>query len=142
MRAGSGERGVGRAVAALAAVLVGACAKPPTATIQTPAEGETITGAVRVTLGAVNVELAPAAENRPGTAHHHLFLDVDVSPAGVAIPMGAEGITHLGRGQTEWTYDSLSRGPHRIIAVLAGPDHVPLPKGAGDTVNFLVGPWP
>jgi hypothetical protein len=133
---------VGRAVTILVAAALAACAKPPTAAIESPTEGETVTGAVRVTLSAVNVEIAAAAENRPGTAHHHLFLDVDVTPPGVAIPMAAEGIVHLGRGQTEWTYDSLARGPHRVIAVLAGPDHVPLRKGAADTVNFIVGPWP
>jgi hypothetical protein len=51
---------------------VAACGRAPTVTITAPAEGETVTAPVNVTLGVLNVELAPAAENRPGTAHHHL----------------------------------------------------------------------
>ena len=133
---GRGAVGVG------VTLLAAACAPKPEATIQTPTEGETLAGpTVTVALGVANVELAPAADNRPGTAHHHLFLDVDPTPLGVAIPQG-EGITHLGGAQTAWRYNSLARGPHRLIAVLADPAHVPLAKGKADTVNFIVGPWP
>lgn len=143
----SARRGAhdGRRVrAALAVVALGvvACGRAPTVTITAPAEGETVTSPVRVTLGVVNAELAPAAENRPGTAHHHLFLDVDVTPLDASIPAGTAGITHLGKGQMEWEYDSLARGPHRLIAVLADPAHVPLRNAKADTVNFVVGPWP
>lgn len=131
-----------RLAGACVALTVAACAPKPTATIQTPSEGETLTGPVIVSLGVEHIELAPAADNRPGTAHHHLFLDVDPTPAGVSIPQGADGIVHLGRAQTAWQFDSLARGPHRLIAVLADPAHVPLAKGKPDTVNFIVGPWP
>lgn len=133
---GSGVVGVWAVLSAAA------CAPKPAATIHTPTEGETIPGpTVTVALGVANVQLAPAADNQPGTAHHHLFLDVDPTPLGASIPQG-EGITHLGGAQTAWRYDSLARGPHRLIAVLADPAHVPLPKGKADTVNFIVGPWP
>ena len=144
MTKGPGKREGGRVRTALAVVALGvaACGRAPTVTITAPAEGETVAAPVRVTLGVVNVELAPAAENRPGTAHHHLFLDVDVTPLDASIPAGATGITHLGKAQTEWQYDSLARGPHRLIAVLADPAHVPLKNARADTVNFVVGPWP
>jgi len=123
------------AVAALAA-----CARPqPTVRISEPADGATVSGpAVHVVLEVSGVELAPVAEQRPGTAHHHLLLDVDPPPAGEVIPVGAAGIIHLGKAQTEFTIDSVTPGRHRIIAVLADPLHVPLPNGVRDTVFFTV----
>ena len=142
MRPGAGTGDGGRVWALAVALGVAACGRAPTVTITAPAEGETVTAPVNVTLGVLHVELAPAAENRPGTAHHHLFLDVEVTPLDASIPAGATGITHLGKAQTEWQYDSLARGPHRLIAVLADPAHVPLRHARADTVNFVVGPWP
>jgi len=143
MRPGRGTRDGGWVWAVAAVVMWGtACARPPAVTITAPAEGETVTAPVRVTLGVANVELAPAAEERPGTGHHHLFLDVDVTPPADTIPAGVTGIIHLGRAQTEFTFDNLAAGPHRIIAVLADHGHVPLRGATADTVNFVVGPWP
>jgi hypothetical protein len=95
---------------------------------------------VHVTLSASGVELAPAAEERPGTAHHHLFLDVDTGPLDQKIPAGVAGIIHLGRAQTEFHWDSVAPGAHRIIAVLADWQHVPLLPGVTDTVRFVVQP--
>lgn len=139
---GTRDGGWVRAAAAVLALGAAACAPQPAVTIGAPAEGEAVTGPVRVTLAVENVVLAPAAENRPGTAHHHLFLDVEVTPLEASIPAGVAGITHLGQAQTEWQYDSLDSGPHRVIAVLADPSHVPLRNARADTVNFVVGPWP
>jgi len=120
-----------------------ACSRPPTVTIATPTEGETVSGpAVQVTLGVVNVEIAPVAENRPGAAHSHLFLDVDVTPLDAPVPVGVAGVVHLGGGQLEYRFDSLAAGPHRLIAVLGDNTHVPLSHARADTVNFVVGPWP
>ena len=127
------------------AALLAACgrASPPPArvTIVTPAEGDTVRGsAVHVTLSASGVELAPAAEERAGTAHHHLFLDVETSPLDQKIPAGVTGIIHLGRAQTAFHWDSVAPGRHRIIAVLADWSHVPLVPPATDTVQFVVQP--
>jgi hypothetical protein len=124
------------------ALLLAACRKgppPATVTITGPAEGDTVQGsAVHVTLAVRGVELAPAADERPGTAHHHLFLDVEPGPLNQAIPAGVTGIIHLGRAQTEFRWDSVAPGPHRIIAVLADSKHVPLVPLATDTVHFVV----
>jgi hypothetical protein len=95
---------------------------------------------VHVTLSVSGVELAPAADERPRTAHHHLFLDVDTGPLDQKIPAGVKGIVHLGRAQTEFQWDSVAPGPHRIIAVLADWRHVPLVPSAMDTVQFVVQP--
>ncbi len=144
MRRGRGKREEGRVMAALAgaALVVAGCGRAPAVTITAPAEGETVVNPVRVTLGVADIELAPAAEERPGTAHHHLFVDVDVPPLTDTIPAGVTGIIHLGRAQTEFTFDSLAPGPHRVIAVLADYSHVPLGHARADTVNIVVGPWP
>jgi uncharacterized protein DUF4399 len=126
------------------ALLLAACRKassPAAVTITGPAEGDTVRGvAVHVTLAVRGVELAPAADERPGTAHHHLFLDVDPGPLDRAIPAGVTGIIHLGRAQTEFHWDSVAPGPHRIIAVLGDSKHVPLVPLATDTVHFVVQP--
>lgn len=123
------------------ACVLAACGKPsqPSVTIDTPADGDTVRGSVvHVTLSAPGVELAPAAEEREGTAHHHLFLDVDTGPLDQQIPAGVTGIIHLGRAQTEFHWDSVAPGAHRIIAVLADWRHVPLVPPATDTARFVV----
>lgn len=93
---------------------------------------------VRVVLSASGVEIAPAAEERPGTGHHHLFIDRDPTPATDTIPQGVTGIIHLGRGQREFLIPGLGPGDHRVIAVLADWAHLPLRAAATDTVRFTV----
>ena len=134
-----------RALLTLSVVVVAAaCAKEAAAPdiavqITNPADGSSITGsAAHITLGVSGIELAPAADARPGTAHHHLYLDVDFPGAETAIPMGMPGVIHLGQAQTEFHWDSLPPGQHRIIAVLADPAHVPIRPFVTDTVTFTV----
>ena len=129
-----------------AALVVAACMKkeePATAEVSVritaPAEGDTIRdNAVHITLGATGIEIAPAADARPETAHHHLYLDTDVPTGEVPIPMGVPGVVHLGMAQTEYHWQNVTPGPHRIIAVLADPGHIPLKPLVTDTVNIVV----
>lgn len=140
MKTGRGERGV---VLAGAVLLVAACGKAsgPAVRIVEPAEGAVLAGpSVRVVLEATGIEIAPAAEQRAGTAHHHLFLDTDLTAPGDTIPAGVTGILHLGRGQTEFTFEGVTPGQHRVIAVLADPWHIPTKSAATDTVRFTVSP--
>ena len=106
--------------------------------ITAPLNGATVSGPVKVTLAATGVEIVPATVERPGTGHHHLFVDRDVTPGNDTIPRGVTGIIHLGRGQTEFVLDSLKPGPHRVIAVVAAWNHVPLQPLVVDTVRFTV----
>lgn len=121
-----------------------ACSKKPetsdvTVSITSPAEGDTVSGsAVHITLDATGIEIAPAADARPETAHHHLYLDVDFPQSEAMIPAGAPGIVHLGQAQKEYHWEAVTPGPHRIIAVLADPGHIPLRPYVTDTVNFVV----
>ncbi|MFQ5678144.1 MAG: DUF4399 domain-containing protein [Gemmatimonadota bacterium] len=104
-----------------------------------PADGAEVAGSeVRVVLAASGVEIAPAADERPGTAHHHLFVDRDPTPSSDTIPAGVSGILHLGRGQESFALGGLAPGSHRVIAILADRDHVPLARAAADTVRFVV----
>jgi Domain of unknown function (DUF4399) len=113
----------------------------PSVHIVSPAPNELITGSsVHVVLEATGVEIAPVSEHKAGTAHHHLFLDADVTPLDQPIPAGVAGIVHLGGGQTEYTFENVAPGQHRLIDVLADPAHVPLRPLVSDTVEFTVKP--
>ena len=109
-----------------------------TVKIVSPANGATLSGPVKVVLQATGVEIVPATVERPGTGHHHLFVDHDLTPVDDTIPRGVTGILHLGRGQTEFVLDSLKPGPHRVIAVVGNWKHIPLNPLVVDTVRFTV----
>ena len=131
-------------LAVIAILTAAACSKEPetsdvTVSITSPAEGDTVSGsAVHITLEATGIEIAPAADARPETAHHHLYLDVDFPQSEAMIPAGTAGIVHLGQAQKEYHWEGVTPGPHRIIAVLADPGHIPLRPYVTDTVNFVV----
>ncbi len=134
------EQGAWRAVVS-GVLLLAACREKPavSVSITSPSEGDSVPGlAVHITLSVSGIELGPASEQRPGIAHHHLFLDVDPTPPTDTIPAGVTGIIHRGRAQTEFQWDSVAPGPHRIIAVLGDAWHVPLQPMAADTVHFVV----
>ena len=106
--------------------------------ITEPRNGAAVSGPVKVVLKTTGVEIVPATDERPGTGHHHLFVDRDPTPANDTIPRGVTGILHLGRGQTEFVLDSLKPGPHRVIAVVGDSKHKPLQPPVTATVNFTV----
>ena len=109
-----------------------------TVKITSPSNGATLSAPVKVTLRATGVQIVPATVERPGTGHHHLFVDHDLTWISDTIPKGSAGIIHLGRGQTEFVLDSLKPGPHRVIAVIADWRHIPLNPLVADTVTFTV----
>jgi len=109
-----------------------------TVEITSPTNGATLTGPVKIKLRATGVRIVPATVEKPGTGHHHLFVDHDLEWINDTIPKGSPGIYHLGRGQTEFVLDSLKPGPHRVIAVVADWRHIPLNPLVADTVTFTV----
>jgi hypothetical protein len=116
-------------------------ANSPRALILSPAEGDSVSGdSVRVAMAVEGAAIVPATTPRmAGQGHLHLFLDRDVTPDGVIIPVDS-GIVHFGTGATEHTYVAMQPGPHRIIVVFAFSDHVGDNTVATDTVNFVVRP--
>lgn len=128
---------------ALAASLLVACGdggdEPASVSFVQPQDGATIQGSdVQVALEASGVEITSADIHEPGTAHHHVFVDRDVTPLSDTIPSGVSGILHYGRGQTEFEIRDLAPGEHRLIAVLADWNHIPLDPPATDTVFITV----
>ena len=106
--------------------------------IASPAEGETVSLPFTVKLEVTGVEVAPAnGKAEPGKGHHHLIVDGDLS--GDTLPLApAPIVIHMGNGATEKVMDSLTKGPHRIIAVFANGMHVPIRTVKTDTVNVIV----
>ena len=115
-----------------------ASAQEITVKITSPANGATVTSPVKIELKATGVRITPITNHSRGTAHHHLFVDHDLTWLTDTIPQGSPGIVHLSGGQTEWVLDSLKPGKHRVIALLANWEHVPLNPLVADTVTFTV----
>lgn len=65
-------------------------------------------------------------------------MNADLTPPDDMIPQGVTGIIHLGRGQAEFTIQGLAPGEHRVIALIADADHIPIKPLMADTVPFTV----
>lgn len=110
----------------------------PAVDILAPASGDTIALPFTLRLAASGLTIAPASGVREeGIGHHHLLINLDPTPDGEPIP-AAPGYVHLGSGVSEFVLDSLPAGEHRIIAILAWGDHVPIEGSRRDTVRFVV----
>lgn len=112
---------------------------PMSVTFTVPQEGDTITGGtVLVVLGVEGLRIVEAGIMEPATGHHHLYLDADLTALNEAVPAGVAGITHMGLAQTEYTFEGVAPGEHRLIAVVGDGAHVPLSPPVVDTVHFTV----
>ena len=107
--------------------------------ISQPVDGAAVDGgSVRVVFEVENVAIAPAGTMEPGTGHHHLLVNTDLTPEGQPIP-ATEGVhVHFGQGQTEYEMTDLAPGDYTIIAVVADGVHIPLQPWVVDTVQFTV----
>ncbi len=123
-------------------VLMGCATEQPSASVRIKAPQDDAivqTGTITVQLSAENVDIVPAdGTQTPGQAHHHVFVDADLSPAGLPIPAGVEGIIHMGTGDSTLVISDLEPGRRRLIAVLALGDHVPLDPWVVDTIFVTV----
>ncbi len=110
----------------------------PAVRFTAPADDAVIDGdRVTVRLEAIGVAILPAGTDEPNSGHHHLFIDRAPSHIGEVIPAG-EGIVHLGGAQSEFVFEGLAPGEHRVIAALGDFQHVRLASVAADTVRFTV----
>jgi len=109
-----------------------------TVSIVEPANGSTVTGPSVTVRIQTTVPIVQAGDMTPGTGHHHLFLDGDLSPDEQPIPTVPGTVVHLGDGSSQFTFDAVQPGQHRIIAVVADGAHVPLVPHVVDTVIFTV----
>jgi len=93
---------------------------------------------VEVVLETMGLTVVEAGVMDPGTGHHHIFVDVEVTPIGEVIPAGVAGIIHKGDGTSVHMIEGLTPGEHRLIAVVADGMHVSLNPIVTDTVVFTV----
>jgi len=107
--------------------------------ITEPADGSTVDGtSVRVVFEVDNLEVVEAGIMDPGTGHHHLLINADLTPADQPIPAVEGSYVHFGLAQTEYEMTDLAPGDYTIIAVVADGLHVPLQPWVIDTVRFTV----
>lgn len=112
---------------------------PASVTILEPADGAMFDGPnVVVRLSTANLPIVPAGDLTPGTGHHHLYLDADVESWTAPVPTVPGSIIHMGNAASEYTFENVPAGNHRLIAVVADGVHVPLNPLVVDTVFFMV----
>ena len=112
---------------------------PATVTITFPRQGDTVSaGELTVLMTVTGVEIVPAGDTTSGTGHHHLYLDADLTDASVPVPTVPGSIIHMGDASSEYTFEEVGPGEHRLIAVVADGIHVPLQPLVVDTVAFTV----
>ena len=109
-----------------------------TVRITQPEEGSTVGPDVLVVMETDGIEIVSITPPVVGTGHHHLYLDVDLTPLSDMIPQNDPQIIHMGDGSTEYTLEGLEAGEHRLIAVVANPAHIPLDPPVVDTLHFTV----
>lgn len=104
-----------------------------------PTSGATVSGPdVTVQLATQGVEIVPVSDTRDGTGHHHIFINEDPTPIGQQIPMDQPNVRHFGTGVTEFVLEGLEPGEHRLIALVADWEHVPLEPVVTDTIIITV----
>jgi len=114
-------------------------AEPASVRFVAPQDGSTVTGPdLRVELGVSGLQVVEAGVFEPGTGHHHIFLNEDVTPMDQVIPVDRPGIIHLGLAQTEHLFENVPPGEHRLIAVVADGAHIPLDPPVVDTIFVTV----
>jgi len=84
------------------------------------------------------VPIVPAGDMTPGSGHHHLYLDADLGDMTAPIPTVPGSIVHMGDASSEYVFEDVASGPHRLIAVVADGAHVPLQPLVVDTVEFVI----
>jgi len=110
-----------------------------TVTITQPATGSQVMGEnVTVSLQVAGFPIVPAGDMTSGTGHHHLYLNADLTGVGEPVPTVPGSIIHMGDGSSEYTFEGVAPGEHRLIAVVADGIHIPLQAWVVDTVTFTV----
>jgi hypothetical protein len=94
---------------------------------------------VTVRLAVSGFPIVIAGDMTPGTGHHHLYLNADLTPASEPVPTVPGSIIHMGDASSLATRSrDVPPGEHRIIAVVADGAHFPLQPWVVDTVFFRV----
>ena len=102
-----------------------------------PVEGAKVKSPFTVQMLSEGLIVDPASEGvNEGAGHHHIIIDADLPPAGIAIPSDDQH-HHFGKGQTETTLD-LPPGAHRLRLSFADTNHEPYDPPITHTVSITV----
>lgn len=119
-------------------VVAAPAAVEPAVSIASPADGDSVSLPFTLRLEAQGVEvIAATGTSEPGKGHHHLLIDGEAPSDSLPLPP-MPIVIHMGNGATERVMDSLTPGSHRIIAIFAGGDHVPMTSVKRDTITVIV----
>ena len=114
-------------------------AESPTVRIVQPTEGAAVEGPdLRVILDIGGMQIRPAGDMTPNSGHHHLYLDHDLTDPTQPIPAIPGQVIHMGDGSSEFVFEGVAPGEHRLIAVVGDLVHMPLQPWVVDTVTFVV----
>lgn len=64
--------------------------------------------------------------------------DADLGDMTAPVPTVPGSIIRVGNAATEYTFENVASGPHRIVAVVADGVHIPLQPLVVDTVMFTI----
>jgi hypothetical protein len=110
-----------------------------TVRILQPASASEVEGPnVTVVLEVDGMMIRPAGDTTANSGHHHLYLDADLTDPSMPVPTVPGSIIHMGDGSSEFTFEGVEPGTHRVIAVVADFAHFPLQPWVVDTVEFVV----
>lgn len=99
-------------------------------------DGAVITSPVYVEFGAEGIEVEPAGVVKEGYGHHHILINEDPTPEGMAVPADETHI-HYGGGQTGDTLD-LPPGDHTLVLQFADGIHRSYGEALSATVKVTV----
>lgn len=101
------------------------------------ADGQEIELPFLLQMGVEGMEVEPAGALNFGKGHHHLIIDGQAMDKGTSVPFDATNI-HFGKGQTEYTLDSLSKGDHTLTLQFANGAHLSYGVALSATVKVVV----
>lgn len=102
-------------------------------------DGDTVQSPFVVQFGLDGMKIAKAGINLPGTGHHHLLIDRELTEEdhGYAIPAD-DHHRHFGGGQTQVELN-LEPGTYTLLLVMGNGDHVPFdPILQSDKITITV----
>ena len=109
----------------------------PKVSFQSPTDGQTVNGTVRVVMQAENFTVEESGDVNEGAGHMHIMVDTPCVAVGEVIP-NDENHLHFGDGSTEAELQ-LSSGTHTLCLQAADGAHVALEgDGMTDEISITV----
>ena len=101
-----------------------------------PKNGATVTSPIKVVFGVTGMIVKPAGDMTANSGHHHLLINSESIPNGVAVPADATNI-HYGKGQTD-TEVSLPPGKYKLTMQFANWAHQSYGPQLSKTIEVVV----